>query len=273
MLSGFHSVGLHRHPIATVIERVAAAGYAAIELNAETLPWAGPHVGPEIDAATRRDIRERARAAGLRISAIGAHVPMVEADAARRRAAIGWVNGCTDLARDVGAPVVHILSGERPDGVDAARAFGWFADAVTLTVEHARGQGIALAIEAIAGHAFHAIDDFDALARALPGVDFKINLDPSHLVVQGLDPLRLVGEHGGRIVHVHAKDGAGRFPDFTFPPLGEGEIDFGALVGALGSVGYDGVVSVEYEAQVCGWQEDDATILAHGRRFLRALGI
>jgi sugar phosphate isomerase/epimerase len=273
MQSGFHSVGLPRHPLPVVIDRVAEAGYAAIELNAETLPWAEPHIGPEAPAALREEIRDRARAAGLVISAIGAHIPMVEADAARRRAAIDWVKGCSELARDVGAPVVHILSGARPGDVDAARAFAWLADAVAETVEHARGQGIELAIEPIAGHACHAVDDLDALARALPGVDFKINLDPSHLAVQGLDPLRLIGEHGGRIVHVHAKDGAGRFPDFAFPPLGEGEIDFEALLDALARAGYDGVVSVEYEAQVFGWREEEARILAHGRRFLEGLGV
>jgi hypothetical protein len=33
------------------------------------------------------------------------------------------------------------------------------------------------------------------------------------------------------------------------------------------------VISVEYEAQVFGFKETEAEILAHGRSFLRALGI
>ncbi len=37
---GLHSVGLHEYPIETVIQRVATAGYDAVELNAKTLPWA-----------------------------------------------------------------------------------------------------------------------------------------------------------------------------------------------------------------------------------------
>jgi sugar phosphate isomerase/epimerase len=100
-----------------------------------------------------------------------------------------------------------------------------------------------------------------------------VNLDPSHLIVQGEDPLRMVAERGAAIAHVHAKDGRGRYPDFAFPPLGQGGIDFAGLVGALGKAGYDGVLSVEYEAQVFGFKETEAEILAHGRRFLRALGI
>ncbi len=34
---GLHSVGLHEYPIETVIQRVATAGYDAVELKAETL--------------------------------------------------------------------------------------------------------------------------------------------------------------------------------------------------------------------------------------------
>ena len=40
MFAGFHSVALHRDPLAVAIAKVAAAGYRGIELNAETLPWA-----------------------------------------------------------------------------------------------------------------------------------------------------------------------------------------------------------------------------------------
>src|SRR5882757_5109429 len=117
---------------------------------------------------------------------------MVDASGEARRRAIAYVNGCIELARDVGAPVVHILSGERPAGASEAAAWGWFADAVAATAAHARARGIVLAIEAIAGHAFHAIDDYARLARDLPGTDFRVNFDPSHLFVQGEDPLRLV---------------------------------------------------------------------------------
>ena len=130
-----------------------------------------------------------------------------------------------------------------------------------------------LAIEAIAGHAFHAIDDYARLARDLPGSDFRVNFDPSHLFVQGEDPLRLVEEQGPRIAHMHMKDGSGRFPDFAFPPLGQGRIDFPALIGRLRAAGYQGALSVEYEANVFGFAELEAVFLAHGRSFLKGLGV
>jgi sugar phosphate isomerase/epimerase len=267
----FHSVGLPRRSLLEAIAMVADAGYAAIEINAETLPWAPAHMTPAATPDERRAVREACAARGLAIAAVGAHLPMVMADAGARRAAIAYVEGCTDLARDLGAPVVHILSGPLGEGVDREEAWTWFREAVERTTDHAGGRGVVLGIEAIAGHLFRGLEDYSRLAAELPGVPFTVNFDPSHLAVQGEDPRRVVDAFGGRISHVHLKDGGGRYPDFSFPPLGKGVIDFPGLAAGLRAAGYDGPLSVEYEAQVFGWHETEAQILAGGRAFVAAL--
>jgi sugar phosphate isomerase/epimerase len=157
---------------------------------------------------------------------------MVGADPADREAAIAFVDGCTDIARDVNAPIIHILSGPLADGVERETAWGWFRDAVARTTDYASSQGVVLGIEAIAGHVFHKVDDYHRLRRELPGVPFRVNFDPSHLAVQHEDPMRVVKELGDQVVHVHLKDGKGLYPNFEFPPLGKGVIDFPALVAA-----------------------------------------
>lgn len=271
MIGCFHSVGLPQRGILEAIDRVAAAGYAAIELNAETLPWAPAHVTPDTPADERRAVVEACRRHGLAIPAVGAHVGMVADDGAGRAAAIAFVDGCTDLAVDVGAPVVHILSGPSAPGTPHGEAWRWFADAVARTTEHAARRGVTLAVEAIAGHLFHGVEDYHRLARDLPGVAFKVNFDPSHLEIQGEDPSRVVNELADRIVHVHLKDGRGRYPDFSFPPLGQGTIDFAGLVEGLARAGYAGALSVEYEAQVYGFRESEEAILRHGIAILDEL--
>ena len=273
MIGCFHSVGLPRRTILEAIGMVAAAGYSAIELNAETLPWAPAHVTPRTSPGERRDIVENCRRHGLVIPAVGAHTDMVSADPAERSAAVAYVNGCTDLAVDVSSPVIHILSGPPPTAGTAAEVWRWFADAVSATTEHASNRGIVLAIEAIAGHAFHRVDDYHRLATDLPGVPFRINFDPSHLQVQGENPRRVVDEFADRIGHVHLKDGQGLYPDFTFPPLGQGAIAFDDLVSGLKDAGYQGALSVEYEAQVYGFSESEDTILRTGAIFLEGLGV
>jgi sugar phosphate isomerase/epimerase len=192
---------------------------------------------------------------------------MVGAKPADRAAAIAFVNGCTDLACDVGSPIIHILSGPLESGVDRDEAWGWFRHAVEETTRYAQGRGVVLGIEAIAGHLFHKVDDYHRLRRELAGVSFKVNFDPSHLEVQNENPRRVVDELGGEVVHVHLKDGKGLFPNFEFPPLGAGTIDFAGLVDGLRSGGYDGALSVEYEAQVYGYRKNEADILNEGKAF------
>ena len=273
MYACFHSVGLPDLPILQAIEAVKAAGYAAIEINAETLPWAGPHVTPETDKSERDAIRSACKSLELVIPAIGAHIAMVDPVKSKRRAAIDFVVGCTDLARDVGAPVVHILSGPQAPGTPRAEAWAWFAEAVAETVAYADRLGIALAIEAIAGHLFHQIDDYRQLAADLPGTAIRVNFDPSHMIVQGEDPAGIFERFADRIVNVHLKDGKGRYPDFSFPPLGLGSIDFVQLTGLLAHSGYTGAMSVEYEAQVFGFRETQEHVLSHGRQYLNQLGV
>jgi sugar phosphate isomerase/epimerase len=267
MYSCFHSVGLPARSLEEAIEMVADAGYAAIELNAETLPWAPAHITPEADAKTRHATVEACKARGLAIPAIGAHIPMISANSSDRSAAIAFVNGCTDIAHDVGAPFVHILSGPLQDGVEREEGWGWFRTAVTETTAYAADRGISLGIEAIAGHLFHKVDDYHRLRRELAGVPFKVNFDPSHLEIQNENPRRVVDELGDLIVHVHLKDGKGLFPKFEFPPLGKGSIDFAGLVEGLRKAGYAGALSVEYEAQVYGYRESEAQILSGGKTF------
>lgn len=246
---------------------VANAGYGAIELNAETLPWAPAHITPAADRKTRHAVLSACNARGLAIPAVGAHIPMVSADETERRAAIAYVNGCTDIAVDVGAPIVHILSGPLAQGANREESWGWFRSAVEATTAYASARKITLGIEAIAGHLFRGTDDYHRLGKELPGVPFKINFDPSHLQVQGENPRRVVDELGDMIVHVHLKDGSGRFPHFQFPPLGKGEIEFPKLAEGLRRAGYAGPISVEYEAQVFGFEESEDAILRDGKAF------
>ena len=95
---GFHSAGLHQYPIETVIEKVANAGYDCVELNAETLPWAKPHVTPQTSNQDRRRIRSKVKKAGLSISSISAHIDLVDAERRKRQENLNYALGCLDLA-------------------------------------------------------------------------------------------------------------------------------------------------------------------------------
>jgi sugar phosphate isomerase/epimerase len=96
--------------------------------------------------------------------------------------------------------------------------------------------------------------------EAVPDENFGLNFDPSHLIWQQIDYIRLVYDFGGRIFHVHAKDMAideemfyqdgilGCSFRWQIPRLpGQGLVDWQKVVAALYDVGYDFVLSIEHE--------------------------
>jgi len=96
--------------------------------------------------------------------------------------------------------------------------------------------------------------------ETIPSDHFGLNYDPSHLVMQLMDPIAPIREFGSRIFHTHAKDmriDRNRLDDVgsLVPPMerstakvpGLGDIDWGKWIGALTDVGYNGPVCVEVE--------------------------
>ena len=94
----------------------------------------------------------------------------------------------------------------------------------------------------------------------IPSPHFGLNYDPSHLVMQLIDPIVPIREFGARIFHSHAKDmrvERDKLNDVgsLVPPMdrcaakipGLGDVDWGKFVGALSDVGFDGPVCVEVE--------------------------
>jgi sugar phosphate isomerase/epimerase len=99
----------------------------------------------------------------------------------------------------------------------------------------------------------------------IPSPNFGLNYDPSHFVLQRMDPLSPLKEFKGKLFHLHAKDlvvHAGRLDEvgiFAFPKEwhtpripGFGEIDWGQFMARLYEVGYNGPVCIEVEDDTFG---------------------
>jgi sugar phosphate isomerase/epimerase len=271
MKTAFHSVALDTLPLDEVMRLVARHGYDAIELNAETLPWAEPHITPDTDQETRQHLKRQAQNLGLEISAISAHINFIDPDPAARAAAVAFTQGCIDLAVDVGAPVVHGLSGELSPGVDRDEAWVWLVSGVAESVDYAVARDVLFAFEAIANHLISRTADLQELMRRVGHGRLWVNYDPSHFEVMGEDPVAVARTLAVDTVHAHLKDAQGVPDNYTFPPLGKGRIDFDEVVLALHAGGYDGYLSAEYEAQVYGFALTPEQILADSHAFATRL--
>ncbi len=99
----------------------------------------------------------------------------------------------------------------------------------------------------------------------IPSKNFGLNYDPSHFVLQQMDPLSPLREFKHKLFHLHAKDmmvrqdklnevGVFAFPKEWHTPRipGFGDIDWARFMAALYEVGYDGPVCIEVEDDTFG---------------------
>ena len=95
--------------------------------------------------------------------------------------------------------------------------------------------------------------------------NFGLNYDPSHFVLQQMDPVRPLREFKDKLFHLHAKDltvrldrlnevGIFAFPSEWHTPRipGLGDIDWAKFMAALYEVGYQGAVCIEVEDDTFG---------------------
>lgn len=99
----------------------------------------------------------------------------------------------------------------------------------------------------------------------LGATNLGLNYDPSHLVLQHMDPIRPLREFQDRLFHLHAKDvklhreridevGVFAHPnDWHTPRIpGFGEMDWGRFLGAVRETSYRGPVCIEVEDPTFG---------------------
>lgn len=112
-------------------------------------------------------------------------------------------------------------------------------------------------------------DIWARMFEEIPSRYLGLNLDPSHLIWQGIDYVKAVKDFKDRIFHTHAKDtkidkdvlsrvgifGTGWWID-KLPGLGD--INWGRYISTLYEVGYDYVISIEQEDRA--WEKSEENI-------------
>lgn len=256
--TAFHTVFLTDHPVEEAVRMVLGHGYDEVELNAETLPWARPHVGPHTDPATRRKLARLATYSSI----CAHHADFGAPDEDRRQAAVRWTTELIRLAVDIGTDVVHVIPGE---GAELQALYRSLETAVT----EAERLDVKLALEPIVNQAISTTEGALAAVNRVPGL--LINFDPSHLQVTEQDVLKAADTLGHLVPHVALKDATGDPENFMFVPLGAGKVDFDGMLRSLIAGGYDGVVSVEHESHLFGDERPAEQVLAESKQFVDAL--
>jgi len=163
-------------------------------------------------------------------------------------------------ANELSIPLMNVFTGPmtwnpkfEKIGRDISEGEAWrvAVDAFSGIVDAAEENHVIVTVEPVFGMLVH---DYYTVKEFLSYFDSKylgVNLDPSHFVVSGNDPVWSTRMLGEKVRHVHVKDAFGKpgglGETFIFPFLGEGVVDWRKFFGALRDSGYEGFLSLEFE--------------------------
>ncbi len=250
--------------IREIAEFARSAGAGALEIAAGP----GRAVNPlEMTPGQADTLRNELESIGIRVSALACYFNTLDPDPARRKQGQALLLAAVDLAPRLGTQVVCTLAGMPLPGKSKMDTIRQDLPAVLAPViDRAAGRGVRIALENWFATNIQHLEHWRAVFEALPQENFGLNFDPSHLFWQQIDYLAAVEEFAPRIFHTHAKDCEirahirarvgvleGGWWRYVIP--GFGRIDWGAFVGALRRIGYDGVLSIEHEDGAVGREQ------------------
>lgn len=146
--------------------------------------------------------------------------------------------GCTGLIAQAGPEMPGIPHEAQMDSV---------ADGLRACVPVLEASGRILMLEPLntqidhPGYCLPLSEDAFRIADAVGSPHVKVLYDAYHQHITGEDTIGQIRRYTAQIGHIHIAGHPGRHE-----PLGESEIDFGALYAALRQAGYNGGVGLEY---------------------------
>lgn len=245
-------------PLEKTCEILKGIGYDAVEMKCSWMD----SCADSTELARQMAVIEKA---GLEISELVIQEDYVDADAEVCAAHIARSAEAIRRCGGAGIGTVNLFTGPRPwidvpltVGREVTMGAAWdkVFTAFDALVPVAEKSGVRIAVENVFGMLCHDFYTAQHLIRHYDSPCLGVNFDPSHDQLAGnTDPEFIMRQWGDRIFHIHMKDAAGtqKVGENLFPPLGDGFVDWDGFVRGLDAIGYDGVLSVEYEA----WQHLD----------------
>ena len=244
----------YQMPADRVLREAASLGLAAVE------------AGPE-DLLPRDPAEVSKVLAKYELSLVGGFVPAVLHEPDLRERELALVERRAKFFSAAGADVVVLAAttgSETYEEVVELDEGAWreLFESLKAVEEICARHGVAVSLHQ---HYGTVIERYDQVRRFLEGSDTGLCLDTGHLVIGGIDPVEIAELAGDRVNHVHLKDvnvevaeklarGELNFKEAAqrgaFLPLGDGDVDVGAVIDRLESAGYGGWYVLEQDTVV-----------------------
>jgi inosose dehydratase len=218
--------------ISRAITEIGQTGYQGIELFDGNL----------IDYEGRLgELRDRLDDAGLRLVAVYSGGNFIFPEILPEE--LWRMRKAADLAAEMGAEHFVVGGGSKRTAPATEEDYMCLAAALDQVADLAQQRGL---LAHYHPHLTTMAETPEQIRKVLSSSNIFFCPDTAHLAAAGGDPAQLIIEHANRIKYVHLKDC--RHAPFAFLPLGEGELDMGAILEALIAIQYEGWVTVELDA-------------------------
>lgn len=237
-------------PLETTFERLQRYGYDGVELKGE----------PKLYQA--EEVKELCKKYNLSVLSIAGIYPwptrdrdIASPDDGVRKKAIGYLQSCIDLAAGVGAPLVVVVPSavgkvspmdnfkDEEEWIQAKeRAWSHAILSVREAARYAEARGILLAVESINRYETFLVNTAEDGLRFIAEVNspaVKIHLDVFHMNIEEADPAEAIRRCGEELlVNLHISDS-------NRMAVGDGHIDFKAIMNALKEINYQRALTLE----------------------------
>ncbi len=251
MLLGYNTNGFAHHRLEDAVAILAELGYRSIAL---TLDY---HALNPFDAYLARQlsaVKALLDKHGLRsVVETGArflldprrkHQPTLLSPPPERDQRLDFLKRAVDAAAELGSEAVSFWSGTALNAASPEEHFDRLAEGCLQLCRYAEGSRMRLAFEPEPGMFIDTMDRYAELRECVDHPLFGLTIDIGHLHCLGEVPIAVqLRRWRERLWNVHIEDMRRGVHDHRM--FGEGEIDFGEVMGALKEIGYAGGVHVE----------------------------
>ena len=255
---------IRRTSLAALPSQVASVGFEWIELSPrdDFIPF---FVHPRADRGTVAGFRRALADAGVGLASILPLYRWASPDEDERRAAVRYWKRAIEIAVDLDCRVMNSEFSGRPEAAEASEAQFWRSMEELLPIFEA--EDIELRLEP---HPDDFVEDGPAavgLIRAIDSPHVRFLYCCPHTFHQGGDAGGIVRMAGPLLAHCHVADvfdhrASSGLRYIVNPPgsaarvhqhldIGQGELDWSDVFGALGQIGFDGTLT----ACVLAWEE------------------
>jgi sugar phosphate isomerase/epimerase len=252
-------IGTMNHPARDVLEEIewmAEMGLEFLDLTLEPPAAASWRVNPHA-------IREALQKHGMQVVGHTAYyLPMGSAFEEVRRACVCELRRCLEAFSIVGARWMNL----HPDRHAPMHDRRFYIEQNIRTFQEllpdARRLGVGLMIENLPGD-YNTAPQLGELLDPLPELGLHLDIGHANLSVPYNQTESILTSYGTRLRHVHLHDNRGGNADLHLP-LGAGDVNVRAAIGALKRCGYDDTITLEVFTP-------DKHFLAYSRDVLRKI--